>query len=572
MMMMMMMMRRSIERFQRRSFDRSNQQVLRITNNSISHSHLPYSSSTSSDLLPSILEDRDLFRQKAYVNGEWIESNSSKRFSVKNPATGEEIGTCSDLNLSDLSEAIDRAHEAFCNYKNKTPNQISQLLNSFDVLMKSKQKDLTRLIVAENGKSFKDAEAEVIYASSFLNWFSAEALRSYGDIIPSSTIGVKHLVIRQPIGPVAALCPWNFPAAMITRKIAPALAAGCSVIIKAPAETPFTALAIAELSHRAGFPPGVVNVITTESSTFEIGKELCENDLIKKLSFTGSTAVGKILMKQSSSSLKKLSLELGGNAPFIVFDDADIDEAVNGAIACKFRGSGQTCVSANRFFVHSSVYAEFASKLTKKVSELKVGSGFEEGVRVGPLISQKSLDKVIDHVERAKARGAEVLIGGKRFKPSSSTARTKRQANEGDKKSLEGTINGSEGVEADGGRFDGYFYEPTVLSDVPIGAIDQEETFGPVVALYKFETEQEVLKLSNDTGVGLAGYFYSKDLSRIFRVSEKLEVGMVGTNTGIVSNASTPFGGIKHSGFGREGGKYGIQEFQYLKYIALGGL
>ncbi|KAI8461993.1 Aldehyde/histidinol dehydrogenase, partial [Phakopsora pachyrhizi] len=486
------------------------------------------------------LEDRDLFRQKAYVNGEWIESNSSKRFSVKNPATGEEIGTCSDLNLSDLSEAIDRAHEAFCNYKNKTPNQISQLLNSFDVLMKSKQKDLTRLIVAENGKSFKDAEAEVIYASSFLNWFSAEALRSYGDIIPSSTIGVKHLVIRQPIGPVAALCPWNFPAAMITRKIAPALAAGCSVIIKAPAETPFTALAIAELSHRAGFPPGVVNVITTESSTFEIGKELCENDLIKKLSFTGSTAVGKILMKQSSSSLKKLSLELGGNAPFIVFDDADIDEAVNGAIACKFRGSGQTCVSANRFFVHSSVYAEFASKLTKKVSELKVGSGFEEGVRVGPLISQKSLDKVIDHVERAKARGAEVLIG--------------------------------EGVEADGGRFDGYFYEPTVLSDVPIGAIDQEETFGPVVALYKFETEQEVLKLSNDTGVGLAGYFYSKDLSRIFRVSEKLEVGMVGTNTGIVSNASTPFGGIKHSGFGREGGKYGIQEFQYLKYIALGGL
>lgn len=485
------------------------------------------------------LDDPRLFKQKAYLNAQWSEAKSSKTFVIRNPSNGQEIGTCPDMGLDDLPQYVNAATHAFHSFKNSTAVQRRENLQRFNSLIISNIDDLSRLIVSENGKSWNDAQAEVIYAASFVDWFAQESMRTYGDIIPSSTPGVRHLTIRQPIGVVAALCPWNFPAAMITRKVAPALAAGCSVIIKAPSETPFTALALAELAHQAGFPPGVFNVLTTESHTPEIGKALCENKQIRKISFTGSTRVGKLLMQLSASSLKKLSFELGGNAPFIVFEDADIDQAVNGAVACKFRCSGQTCVSSNRFYVHSSIYAEFASKLTKKVSELRTGSGFEKGVSVGPLINQKSLDKVARHVSEAKSQGAEVLIGGRK-------------------------------IEAD--HPSGWFFEPTVLSGVPIGVIDHEETFGPVAALYMFEDENDVLKLANECDVGLAGYFYSKDISRIWRVAEALEVGMVGVNTGMISNAITPFGGVKHSGFGREGSKYGIEEYQVIKYIAMGGL
>ncbi|OAV89184.1 hypothetical protein PTTG_09575 [Puccinia triticina 1-1 BBBD Race 1] len=489
-----------------------------------------------SSVLSSKLKNHDLLKHKSYVNGEWVGSSSSRTFAVNDPATGEEIGRCPDMNLGDLGKAIEAATESFSRYRHSTPAVRQSYLRKFNGLILANAEDLARLIVAENGKSWKDALGEVNYAASFVDWFAEEALRTDGIIVPSSTPAVRHLVIKQPIGVVAALCPWNFPAAMITRKVAPALAAGCSVIVKAPAETPLTALALAELANQAGFPAGVFNIITTQSATPEIGKALCEHEEIRKLSFTGSTGVGKLLMAQSSSTLKKLSLELGGNAPFIVFEDADVDKAVEGAMACKFRCAGQACVSANRFYVHQSIYAEFASKLTKKVSELKVGSGFEEGTSIGPLIDERSLEKVTRHVRLAREAGGEVLIGGKR-------------------------VDGP-----------GYFFLPTVLSEVPRGVIDGEETFGPVAALYKFGGEAEVVAAANKSEVGLAGYFYSKDIGRIWRVAEALEVGMVGANTGMVSNAVTPFGGIKHSGFGREGSKFGIEEFQTVKYIAMGGL
>ncbi|PLW33495.1 hypothetical protein PCANC_16449 [Puccinia coronata f. sp. avenae] len=476
--------------------------------------HLP----TCSSILPLKLKNHDLFKHKSYINGEWLDSKSSKTFAVKDPATEKELGRCPDMNLDDLVVAIESAKKSFLSYRNTTPTERQAYLRRFNQLILSNAEDLATLIVAENGKCWKDATGEVKYAASFVDWFAEEALRTDGTIVPSSTPGVRHLVIKQPIGVVAALCPWNFPAAMITRKVAPALAAGCSVIVKAPAETPLTALALAELAHQAEIPAGVFNIITTQSATPEIGKALCESEDVRKLSFTGSVyRGGKLLMSQSSSTLKKLSLELGGNAPFIVFEDADVDRAVEGAIACKFRCAGQACVSANRFYVHQSIYAEFASKLTRKVSELKIGSGFEDGSLIGPLIDQRSLDKVSRHVKMAKESGAEVLIGGKRV---------------------------------DG---DGYFFEPTVLSEVPSGVIDQEETFGPVAALYKFESESDVISRANNSEVGLAGYFYSKDVGRIWRVAEALEVGMVGANTGMVSNSVTPFGGVKQSGFGREG-------------------
>ncbi|KAA1081438.1 succinate semialdehyde dehydrogenase NADP+ linked [Puccinia graminis f. sp. tritici] len=489
-----------------------------------------------SSILSAKLKNHDLLKHQSYINGQWVGSSTSRTFAVKDPATGEEIGSCPDMNLVDLKLAIDAAKKSFSSYRYSTPASRQSYLRKFNQLIQSNAEDLARLIVAENGKCWKDAMGEVNYAASFVDWFAEEALRTDGTIVPSSTPGIRHLVIKQPIGVVAALCPWNFPAAMITRKVAPALAAGCSVIIKAPAETPLTALALAELAHQAEFPAGVFNIVTTQSATPEIGKALCESEEIRKLSFTGSTGVGKLLMSQSSSTLKKLSLELGGNAPFIVFEDADVDRAVEGAIACKFRCAGQACVSANRFYVHKSIYAEFASKLTKKVSELKIGSGFEEGVLIGPLIDERSLEKVSRHVRLAKEAGAEVLIGGKKV----------------------------DGV--------GHFFEPTVLSEVPSGVIDDEETFGPVAALYKFESESDVILQANKSEVGLAGYFYSRDIGRIWRVAEALEVGMVGANTGMVSNAVTPFGGIKHSGFGREGSKFGIEEFQIVKYIAMGGL
>ncbi|KAI9627403.1 hypothetical protein H4Q26_017400 [Puccinia striiformis f. sp. tritici PST-130] len=440
---------------------------------------------TSSSILTSKLNNLDLLKQKAYVNSEWVDSTTSRTFTVNDPATGEEIGTCPDMNVEDLHQAILAAKQSFSKYKSTTAQDRRETLKKFNDLILKNASDLASIIVAENGKSFNDAMGEVKYAASFVDWFADQSLRTDGTIIPSSNPSIRHLVVHQPIGLVAAICPWNFPAAMITRKIAPAIAAGCTVIVKAPAETPLTALALAELSHQAGFPAGVVNIITSKSDTIEIGKSLCESEDIRKLSFTGSTG---------------------------------------------------TCVSANRFYIHKSIYAEFATKLTQKVSELKVGSGFEPDTNIGPLLDEKSLKKVMRHVELAQKSGAEILIGGKKV----------------------------DGM--------GFFFQPTVLSDVPSGVIDGEETFGPVAALYKFETEQEVINLANNSDVGLAGYFYSKDIGRIWRVAEALEVGMVGANTGVVSNSVTPFGGIKHSGFGREGSKIGIDEYQFVKYIAMGGL
>ncbi|KAG0141982.1 hypothetical protein CROQUDRAFT_663131 [Cronartium quercuum f. sp. fusiforme G11] len=486
---------------------------------------------------PTQLKDPSLFKQQSFVDGTWLDAQSKSTFEVENPATGQPIGTCPDLSVTDLKPVIEAASKAFKIYQKTSAKERHDLLQNFHQLINESIEDLTNLIVLENGKAISDARNEVKYAASFVDWFSAEALRTYGEVIPATISNQRNLVIKQPIGVVAALCPWNFPAAMITRKVAPALAAGCSVIVKVPAETPFTGLALAELSKRAGYPSGVLNVITTDTNTQEIGQELCENSVIRKLSFTGSTNVGKLLMKQSSNSLKKLSFELGGNAPFIVFEDADIDLAVEGAIASKFRCSGQTCVSANRFFIHSSIYAEFATKLTIAVSKFKVGSGLDSNITHGPLINLKSQQKVLNQLNLLKSNGAKVLIGGRV------------------------PINEK-----------GYFFEPTVVSDVSLGLIDQEETFGPIAALYKFETEAEVIELSNQTDVGLSGYFYSKDIGRIWRVAEALEVGMVGVNTGIISNAMTPFGGVKESGFGREGSKYGIDEYMVIKYIAMGGL
>lgn len=403
--------------------------------------------------------------------------------------------------------------------------------------MLENSEDLATLITWENGKPLTDAKGEVTYAANFLEWFSEEAPRTYGDTIPASVGTNRVFTLRQPVGVCGLLTPWNFPAAMLTRKIGPALAAGCTVVCKAPSETPFTALAMAELGKRAGVPDGVVNIVTTHEHTADVGKEICENEKVKKVSFTGSTNVGRLLMKQASGTLKKLSFELGGNAPLIVFEDADIDLAVAGTIASKFRSSGQTCVCANRIFVHSSLYESFVQKLTQKVSEFKLGSGFEEGVTHGPLIHARAVDKVAAHVEDAVKKGGKVLIGGKR---------------------------------SDLGE---HFYEPTVLRDMdPCMDLHAEETFGPIAGVFPFTSEKEVVALANSAEVGLAGYFYSKDISRIWRVAEALEVGMVGVNTGLISDVVAPFGGVKQSGFGREGSRLGIEEYQTVKSITVGGV
>lgn len=398
--------------------------------------------------------------------------------------------------------------------------------------------DLATLITWENGKPLADAKGEVTYAANFFEWFSEEAPRVYGDTIPASIPGNRVSTIKEPIGVCGLITPWNFPAAMITRKIGPALAAGCTVVCKSPGETPFTSLAIAELGHRAGIPKGVVNFITAMQNTPEVGEVLTTHPTIRKISFTGSTGVGKLLMKQSSSTLKKLSLELGGNAPFIVFDDADLDTAVAGAIACKFRSSGQTCVCANRIFVQKGIYDEFAKKFAEKVKGFKVGNGFEEGITHGPLIHDRAVKKVEQHVKDAEQKGAKVIVGGQRL--------------------------------PDVGEC---FFQPTVITGVTTKmAIASEETFGPVAGLFSFETEEEVVAMANSAEVGLAGYFFSRDIERVNRVAENLEVGMVGVNTGLVSDTAAPFGGVKESGFGREGSKYGIAEYQVTKMITYGGM
>lgn len=501
-----------------------------------------YSTYDSSSKVLSSLKNKDLIRTQGYINGQWVASSDNSTFEVNNPAlasgAGTKIADVSSMTTKDYVRAINSAQDAFSDFKKTTGRYRSDLLMNLYRLMQENQDDLAKLIVLENGKPYADAFGEVAYASSFFQWFAEEAPRVYGDIIPSALADSKILVMRQPIGVCGILTPWNFPAAMITRKLGAAAATGCTTVIKPASETPLSALALAYLAEQAGFPKGSVNVLPS-SDAAGVGKLMCENPTIKKVSFTGSTNVGKLLMSQSSSTLKKLSMELGGNSPFIVFNDADIDKAVDGAIGSKFRSSGQTCICTNRLFVHESIYDEFASKLTKKLSEtVKLGNGLADGTTHGPLIHGKSMNKVRSHIEDATSKGAKVLLGG-----------NKRE---------------DLGVN---------FHELTVLGGVTQEMdIFNEETFGPVAPLIKFKSDEEVISLANDTDVGLAGYFYSSNINRVFKVAEELQVGMIGANTGAISESALPFGGVKESGFGREGSKYGIDDYTVVKSVVLGGL
>ncbi|KAI6163196.1 succinate-semialdehyde dehydrogenase [Pisolithus thermaeus] len=451
------------------------------------------------------------------------------------PATEEELGTVPEMGLEETQAAISAAGKAFKVWGKTTAKYRHDILKDLYALMQEHHDDLGKIITLENGKTLAEGKVDNSLPAVLATLVAEEAVRTYGEHIPSPFPSVRNIVIKQPVGR-SILTPWNFPSAMITRKLGAALAAGCTAIIKPSPETPFSALAIAELARRAGVPDGVINVVTTQKNVEAVGRELCQNKMVKKVSFTGSTPVAKLLYGLASSTLKKVSIEAGGNAPFIVFDDADIEKAVEGAIACKFRGSGQTCVCANRIYVQSSVYADFASKLSEKVAAFRVGNGLDEATTHGPLIHEKAIDKVKRHIDDAVSRGAQVLVGGQRVPGA------------------------------------GSFFSPTILSDVPLdAAINTEETFGPVAALIKFETEEEVITLANDTDVGLAGYFFSRDVGRVWRVAEALEVGMVGTNTGLISHATIPFGGVKESGLGREG-SHGIEEYLNQKLIAFGGV
>lgn len=477
------------------------------------------------------------------LQGEWsvpitapsLNNTSNTR---SDPSTGKEIGTAPEFTAEDTDSAILAAADAFPSFRTKTGRERSKLLRKWYDQVIANADDIATLITWENGKPYADAKGEATYAANFFEWFSEEAPRIYGDTINSSVPANRIVTLKEPVGVCGLITPWNFPAAMITRKIAPALAAGCTVVCKAPGETPFTALALAELAHRAGIPKGVVNIVTALENTAQVGEKLTTSPIIKKVSFTGSTGVGKLLMKQSSDSLKKLSMELGGNAPFIVFDDADLDSAVAGAIASKFRSSGQTCVCANRIYVQSGIYDQFVQKFTEKVKSFKVGHGFEEGTTHGPLIHDRAVSKVDQHVRDAEKKGGKVTIGGQKMPDLGSN-----------------------------------FFQPTVIRDMTADmAIATEETFGPVAGLFPFKTEEEVVKLANQSDVGLAGYFFARDLERIYRVAEALEVGMVGVNTGIISDPASPFGGVKQSGFGREGSMYGISEYQVIKTLTFGGM
>lgn len=471
-----------------------------------------------------------LLINKAYINGKFV--SGTKTFDVINPATGKVIDALPDLSVKECAKAIVAAEKAWLSWRDVPAGERSALIRKWYELILENKKALAEIMTLESGKPLQESLTEVDYGNSFVEWFAEEAKRAYGETIPSSKKGMHLMTIKQGIGVVAAITPWNFPLAMVTRKVAPALAAGCTVILKPASQTPFTAIAIAKLAEEAGLPKGVINVITGKDSA-GIGKELATHKSIRKLSFTGSTEVGKTLMEQSASNIKKLSMELGGNAPFIVFDDADIDAAVQGAIAAKFRNSGQTCVSVNRFYVQDSVYDTFSKKLTQAVKGLKVGNGLDKGVQVGPLINAKGLEKVELHVADATKRGAKIAAGGK--------------------------------------HIDGLFFEPTVLTHVPTDAlIAHEETFGPVCALFRFTTEEEAITLANDTEFGLASYFYSQQLNRCLRVAERLEAGMVGINVGLISNAAAPFGGVKESGVGREGSRYGLDEYMEIKYLCFG--
>jgi succinate-semialdehyde dehydrogenase/glutarate-semialdehyde dehydrogenase len=481
------------------------------------------------------LADPSLLRQQCHVDGAWVAADNGTTMTVVDPATGELVGTTPMFGAAETKRAIEAAHRAYPAWRAKTAKERSAVLRKWNDLMLANADDLARILTAEQGKPINEAKGEITIGAAYVEWFAEEAKRVYGDVIPTMAGDRRLVVVKEPVGVCAAITPWNFPSSMITRKVSPALAAGCTVVIKPAEATPFSAFALAELADRAGFPPGVLNVITGDAQS--IGAEMCANPIVRKLSFTGSTRVGRLLMQQVAPTIKKISLELGGNAPFIVFDDADLDAAADGAIVSKYRNAGQTCVCANRFFVHEKVYEAFAQKLAVKVGALKVGRGTEAGVTQGPLINAAALAKVEEHLADAKARGAKVAIGGRRH-------------------ALGGT-----------------FYEPTVLTGVrPDMQIFREETFGPIAPLIPFRDDAEVVELANRSEFGLASYFYSRDLGRVWRVAEALEYGMVGVNTGLITTEVAPFGGMKQSGLGREGSKYGIEEFVEVKYICFGGI
>lgn len=481
------------------------------------------------------LKDPTLFRQAALVGDRWIEANATNGIAVTNPATGEVIGYVPKLGVEETREAIRAAEVAQKAWAARTAKERSDILRRWFELMIANKEDLGKILTLEQGKPLPEAMGEIAYGASFIEWFAEEARRVYGDLIPAHRTDARIMVLKQPIGVVAGITPWNFPNAMITRKAGPALAAGCAMVLKPASQTPFSAIALAVLAERAGLPLGLFSVVT--GSAREIGGELTANPVIRKLTFTGSTEVGAELYRQCAPTIKKLGLELGGNAPFIVFDDADLDAAVQGALIAKFRNNGQTCVCANRIYVQDGVYDAFAEKLVKAVAGLKTGNGFEEGVVLGPLIDDAAVAKVEEHISDAVAKGAKVALGGKRH------------------------------------ALGGCFFEATVLTGVtPEMAVAREETFGPVAPLFRFKDEADVIAQANDTEFGLASYFYARDLARVWRVAEALEYGMVGVNTGLISTAEAPFGGIKLSGLGREGSRYGIDDFTEMKYVCLGGI
>ncbi len=484
---------------------------------------------------PLPLTDPSLFRQANYIDGKWVEADNGKTIAVRNPATGEVVGEVPALGAAETRRAIEAADRAWPAWRAMLAKERAAILRKLNDLMLANADDLAIIMTAEQGKPLAESRGEIVYAAGFIEWFAEEAKRVYGDTIPQNAKGRRIVVMKEPIGVFAAITPWNFPAAMITRKAGPGWAAGCTGVIRPASQTPFSALALAVLAERAGMPPGVCNVITGPSG--ETGRELTANPLVRKLSFTGSTEVGAKLLEQCAPTIKKTSMELGGNAPFIVFDDADLDAAVAGAMASKYRNAGQTCVCANRLLVQDGVFDAFVAKLKAAVEAMKVGNGMEDGVTQGPLINPDAVKKVEAHIADAVGKGAKVVTGGKRH------------------------------------ALGGNFFEPTILADVPKNAdVFREETFGPVAPLFRFKTEDEAIKLANDTEFGLASYFYSRDIGRIIRVAEALEYGIVGANEGIISTEVAPFGGVKQSGLGREGSKYGIEDYLEIKYLTLGGI
>ncbi len=484
------------------------------------------------------LSDKSLYKNQGYINGTWTNAKSGKTFEVTDPATGKIIGVMPDMGEKDTQTAIDAAAAALPSFRRTTTRDRARILHKWYRLMMENAEDLAKLITWENGKPLYEAMGEVQYAANYFEWFSEEAQRAGGETIPTSFADHRAYTIKQAIGVCGLVTPWNWPAGMITRKIGPALAAGCTVVLKSPGETPLTAGALAVLGERAGVPPGVFNIVTASANTIEVGGLLTSSPTVKKVSFTGSTRVGKILMKQSADTLKKLSFELGGNAPFIVFDDADLDAAVEGAIACKFRSSGQTCVCANRIYVHSKIYDAFAKAFTARVEAFKVGSGHDHGVTHGPLIHDRAIAKTEEHIADAVKKGGKVTAGGQRLP-----------------------------------HLGPNFFAPTVICDMKNDMLlAHDETFGPVAGLFRFDTEAEIMELANDTEVGLASFFYSKDIQRCYRIAEALEAGMVGVNTGLISDVAGPFGGVKESGFGREGSQHGIDEYMIVKSVTLGGM